>query len=382
MVNIQGSYYLQIGIDNSEYTDFINVNNLSKFAFEEYSGGTLPIFQLVFTCIDMKLFQFLHGVSVLTIVLGVSREDSFITKMRIMNRTFSRESDGALLVNIIGELNLPDFTITPRVEIIKTLSAIEAIQETALNYFNIDSNIDKSDDVQNWIKYGITDKVFIDQTWLHSFFIDGGTPIISYSSDFYFVVRNILQSIKEQAFDWILYDSSTLLQGNENEILVNSNYSFVSSNYASNITYGYDSNITDIDNEYSYYTSLESKPKPITSTSNYEKLENIQRKVKSLPINDNVHKYFNVAFMENTTRLALMSTIQIELTITNSIYYPLRAGQVVLFQSTSKDLSPYLNGVFIIENVKRTITNTGFFTKLKIVKEALNETVTDSEEIY
>src|ERR1019366_1684465 len=198
MLGVDGQYCLQFALGGN--TDWLTTKDFVFFRLSEEAGNSLPQFMLKFKLTnenDSVLSQ-LNETSVITASYGqdpssMGTSTLYITEIELVPAGESWN------VQVQGHLNAPAYLYNKHTGCSPQESGVECVINTAKKYFAIKTNIQKSDDSQNWVQHNVSDKQFVRDTWLHSHspssFISVGISALNNT----FVLKEMGQSYSEGA---------------------------------------------------------------------------------------------------------------------------------------------------------------------------------------
>jgi hypothetical protein len=372
-IEIVGQYYLKIDIGNRE--DFIMPNNLKKFVLIEEAGNVLPVFELY--CVvdetDSDLWKVLNENQDVKITMGKDSNNTesgtfYITKLKI----FPNATNNVELA-LTGMLKQINYIAKRYNEITDEKNSIDVIKDKAGQYFTVDIGDVQTNDKQYWINYNLSDKFFINQLWLH------GKPKtttygIAILMDDTFRIRYLQpKNNNQKSYDWRFIVERT----EDTDIDIGADYTYKSENGFLNIIGGYGKTKKIHELEKQDYTDIESKDGEIffANTDTLNKNTDVEKKVTRLaPINENTHKDYWQAYIDNVTQLCTTST----LSFTNSFYqryekiHPL---DVIMVQHPDKEhkVFDYISGLYIITKVVRNIDAQGLVIHVVANRETPNK---------
>lgn len=349
--------------------------DLQELKIIEEAGNVLPSFSIVFTLQDKDVLRYFNEGNPLEIASGVDDLEMTNVKFRILGKPYiSKLTQHKYLIKLTGLLDNIKYYSDCKTRIVGPMSGIEAIIGVAGNHFNVDTNIQKSQDRQNWIQPNISDKAFINQVWMHSF-IPGSFPAIGISSRGDFILRDV-KKLAKSGYQWT-FTSTDVLKDNE---IAFDTWSLGSSTGFINAWTGYSKEkpLWDVD---SGVASI-SKPflQPIlASTSELDRMEDIGKRSDDFNlINENVHPQYWSAFQNNLSYLAIFSSGANLLLQFSGRYVDLKVLDLVFLRDLDINLQGsegYYSGSYIISKVARIVESKNFTTLVQLTRESLGELI-------
>lgn len=371
MIGIEGSYRFLFSIAGQE--DFLDEPDLQELKIIEEAGNVLPSFSIVFTLQDKDVLRYFNEGNPLEIASGVDDLEMTNVKFRILGKPYiSKLTQHKYLIKLTGLLDNIKYYSDCKTSIFGPMSGIEAIIGAAGNHFNVDTNVQKSQDHQNWIQPNISDKAFINQVWMHSF-LPGSFPAIGISSRGDFILRDV-KKLAKSGYQWT-FASTDVLKDNEiafDTWILNSSTGFI------NAWSGYEREkpVWDID------TGVESISKPslqpiLSSTEKMDRMREIGTRGEDFSvINKNVHSNYHLAFQQNLGYLSVFSSGANILLQFSGRYIDLKVLDLVFLRDLDINLQGsegYYSGSYIISKVARIVESKNFTTLVLLTRDALGE---------
>lgn len=155
--------------------DFIDPENLISFVLYENAGNLRPILKMSFTLTDMKILNLINAGNLLEISFGINEPSKDVVKFQftedISNLNYTLGSN----VNVTAALYIPKMMEYTRCHTYSNTYSYDVIKQIADRHrMNFVSNINSTNDRQNWYQNGKTDWDFLSQVW-HSSYITNKT---------------------------------------------------------------------------------------------------------------------------------------------------------------------------------------------------------------
>jgi len=372
MIAVQGQFYFKCSAGSKK--DFIDTENLKFFEVVESCGVILPYFKLVFLTSDDNIVSKLHEGQPLNIQFGKS-PDSFDDMVLSCNKVHAMP-DGANRqeVTVSGFLGKNNFLSQPKINITGKISGVEAVKATVSKSFNYPStNVQKSQDLMNWVQYNTTDRNFVFDTVMHAY-TKGSVLATAICANGDFRLRDIKVDLAKKAnkVDWKISNSSK-----DDKDIRHGTYQVQSTHgYMNSLgTSGYEINT------FTPETGVEAthvqKAEVITALSkSVSKSAEVESRYFGTQMqNQNVHENFWKAYQQNLVGLLSLSTVKINLPL-DEAYRAIRPLDVVMFKDVSlidKTTSNEMySGIYLVSKVTRGIFKMKCTVSIEICREAFN----------
>ena len=371
MIGLKGQYLFAFSIAGKN--DFIQEADLQLFKVVEDAGNILPSFEFVFTLEDTSILRYLNEGNPLEMAMG--EDDIAMTNInfRILNKQISKISQHKYLIRLTGLYDDMSYYTDCRINITDKVSGIEAIIDTAENHFGIDTNVTKSQDQQYWVQSNVSNKMFINQVWMHSWLVNS-FPAIGITSDGIFVIRDVKKLIKkltteDYAWKFISTDSTKPDELTFDQYKVESNTGFI------NLWVGYEreKEVLNLD------TGVEGVITPSLNTmlslsTDLDRMADIGTRASEFGVvNENVHPKYWVAYQQNLSYLSIFGSTKIVLQFTGK-YANIRVLDLVLLRDMDLELKQseeYYSGAYLVTRVTRILENKNFITMIHLNRESL-----------
>jgi len=371
LIGLKGQYLFSFSIAGKN--DFIQEADLQLFKVVEDAGNILPSFEFVFTLEDTSILRYLNEGNPLEMAMG--EDDIAMTNInfRILNKQISKISQHKYLIRLTGLYDDMSYYTDCRINITDKVSGIEAIIDTAENHFGIDTNVTKSQDQQYWVQSNVSNKMFINQVWMHSWLVNS-FPAIGITSDGIFVIRDVKKLIKkltteDYAWKFISTDSTKPDELTFDQYKVESNTGFI------NLWVGYEreKEVLNLD------TGVEGVITPSLNTmlslsTDLDRMADIGTRASEFGVvNENVHPKYWVAYQQNLSYLSIFGSTKIVLQFTGK-YANIRVLDLVLLRDMDLELKQseeYYSGAYLVTRVTRILENKNFITMIHLNRESL-----------
>jgi len=322
---------------------------------------------------DTSILRYLNEGNPLEMAMG--EDDIAMTNInfRILNKQISKISQHKYLIRLTGLYDDMSYYTDCRINITDKVSGIEAIIDTAENHFGIDTNVTKSQDQQYWVQSNVSNKMFINQVWMHSWLVNS-FPAIGITSDGIFVIRDVKKLIKkltteDYAWKFISTDSTKPDELTFDQYKVESNTGFI------NLWVGYEreKEVLNLD------TGVEGVITPSLNTmlslsTDLDRMADIGTRASEFGVvNENVHPKYWVAYQQNLSYLSIFGSTKIVLQFTGK-YANIRVLDLVLLRDMDLELKQseeYYSGAYLVTRVTRILENKNFITMIHLNRESL-----------
>lgn len=225
MIKFDGQIVYTFSIGDKK--DFISVENLKSFRLFETAGNIRPIMHLSFELEDKDLIKYLNAGNILTISFGVDEVKKETIMFELFNDDTNLNRNLGYDTTIKGALYLPKFTNDSGCHYYGNKTSLEVISSIAEdNKFNLNTNIKKTNDKQEWFVQGQTTWDFLRELWLSSYINDDTFTSLAFDdSNIYFYDMKELCS---QPAKWIFSNERLT---NENSNVINIGGYTVSNDY-------------------------------------------------------------------------------------------------------------------------------------------------------
>lgn len=370
MIGIAGQYLMSFDLDDNR--DFILRDYLNEFTIIEDSGNVLPTFELEFITLDEDILPKLNETKQLKLSFGVDQENLFDVPLQIFKMIYVENGREGYIVSISGIYDKSEYIIDPSVFISEKKSGIEVASDTILKNFKLESNVDKSGDIQNWIQFNTSDQRFVMDTILHSNIKDS-FPLMAITIDGIFRLKDVKEDLNRSGdkYDYRL----TMNPKKPNDIRYDNNPRLTSNTGFINNIAGYGREVLEQNQDSGVNTTFIEESEPIMAlTKNLARKDNV-RFAGTKVINENVHANYWKSYQNNITNIISLGNISVIITI-DDYFYPIHPLDLIMLNAPSKkstNSSEYVSGLYYVSKVSRTWSNNKFTTSLLICREAVNQ---------
>lgn len=373
MIGIKGQWFLQLSLGDKK--SFIAPQDLINFEIASKLGLYLPEFILIFRTIDDEITTLLNEGNKLKVTMGLDSDHSFTSEFIILKTLKEEQGSNQILIECHGLLNHLKF-LDNKISTSEKISGVEEVLNQMKMFFaDIDTNIEKSQDKQNWIKFNISSRQHVSNVLLHSW-VEGSWLSCGIDMDGVFILRDIMKKIRDKGsdkYDWRF----TKNPADERDIYYSKIGQMINDSGFVNAFAGYDR--TQLVNDFASgeQSVIQSSSEPLLSQA--EKLmrdKEVERRNMELVIkSNNLHDKYYEAFMKNLTQMSLFGTVTFPIVFENE-YVPLKLLDLVMYSATSKKDSKFFNepdsGLYFITKIIRIQRNNSFGTKVFLSREAVN----------
>lgn len=371
MIGVAGQYRFLVSIAGEE--DFLIESDLQELKIVEEAGNVLPSFSIVFILQDRTILKYLNEGNPFEIAFGVDDLELTNIRFRIFGKPYiSKLTQHQYLIKLVGLYDAIKYYSDCKVGVTAPMSGIEAIINAAGNHFEVDTNIQRSQDRQSWIQSNISDKSFVNQVWMHSY-LPGSFPAIGISGEGDFIIRDIKKLSKEK-YKWIFTSTDI---NKSNEIAIES-WVLGSSTGFANAWMGYEREKP----LWNPDTGIASISKPslqplLATTSSLDRLGEVGTRADDFGIlNENVHANYHRAFQQNLGYLSLFSSGSVILLQFTGRYIGVKVLDLVFLRDLDIDLKGaegYYSGSYLVSRVARIVESKKFVTLVQLTRESLSE---------
>jgi len=349
--------------------------DLQELKIIEEAGNVLPSFSIVFTLEDKDVLRYFNEGNPLEIAFGVDDLEMTNVKFRILGKPYiSKLTQHKYLIKLTGLLDNIKYYSDCKVNIVGPMSGIEAVIGAAGNHFSVDTNVQKSQDRQNWIQPNVSDKAFINQVWMHSYLL-GSFPAIGISSRGDFILRDV-KKLAKSGYTWVFTSTDV---SKENEIAFDT-WSLGSATGFINAWSGYEREkpVWDIDTGSSQIIkpSLQTIMAP---SSDLDRMADVGKRAQEFGLlTENVHTNYHLAFQQNLGYLSVFSSGSVVLLQFSGRYVDLKVLDLVFLRDLDINLQGsegYYSGSYLIAKIARIVESKNFTTLVQLTRESLGELI-------
>lgn len=372
MIGVSGSWLAKFSV--GDFDDFINdAGDLIEFTVIEEAGNVLPTCAITFLSVQDGLLPLLNEGQTIKVQIGKELSDLKDIEISISKLNTVKQGDSKRLFEITGFASKIDYITDVSAEISDKKSGIEVVLETVSKSFEVDSNIRKSKDQQNWIQHSITDKKFVNNCLLHCDLGDS-YPMYAITCDGRFILRDTLKYVKTKSS---LVDLRFVKQEMGPKDIVYEGLATTSSNSGFlNNWLGYGRTTLAYDFETGEIKEVNVSTETLLSlSSEVDKASTISDRFNGTKGNsENVHSNFWESYQKNLHSLINLSRISVALNFTNNLIdvSPLDLCFFSEPSTESNTSSEYVSGLYLVSKVVRSIANNRVTMTVMLNREALN----------
>ena len=378
-IGVEGQFYLKFKIGNEE--DFLDKDDLVGFTVYEYPGNVLPTFVLSFRTREESVVRNLNEGNLIQAQYGKNIESLSDVKLSPSILKVAKEGADYTYFDVSGYASEINYITDHDLLITEEVSAIEAsITVAQSSGFKVEGNITKSLDKQRWIQPNITDKAFVNDTYLRAVTPDNSSVAVAITADGKFIIKDIKKYLNtksadpEQPYDWKFtknpekerdypYDADTITDSQSGLI---------------NNWLGYGREIKEINNETGEVNTILENPEVVLALSkDLDKLKSVgDRYGGSRFRSDNVHEAFHSSHNHNLLFLANLSKIEETLSVSDE-FFKIKPLDLAMFSIESTESlgesSDYRSGMFLVSGLVRTFQANKIITTVLLNRDAFNE---------
>ena len=146
-IEVKNQFILQLDLPNKK--DFVAVQDFKELCYYEQAGMMLPAITLTFTVRDESILDYLNSGNLLTIGLGRTAEKMITMVFKLVLDNSAKRPSVGQEVTLSGVYYNNDFTINNTSKVLGNMSSLEVVNSVGKKYFNIVTNITKTNDRQN-----------------------------------------------------------------------------------------------------------------------------------------------------------------------------------------------------------------------------------------
>lgn len=379
-IGVDGQFYLNFKVGNND--NFLTKDDFIEFTVYEYPGNLLPTFEWSFRTQDESVLKRLNEGNLLQAQYGRTRDDLVDVQLSPSSVNTFKDGENFSVFNITGFASQISYVTNHNLQITPEQSAVEAIIAVAqANGFVVQGNIQTSRDKQRWIQPNISDKSFVNDTYLRAD-VQNGAVSVAITADGQFIVKDILSDIERPAnnrFDWKFTKSPQT----EKDVVYDSDGSIESQAGFINNWIGYGRAIKLIDNETGDVSDILEQPDVILSLSNaLDKYSAINDRYGGVRFqSESVHSSFWERYNHNLIFLANLSKISNTFSVSDR-YFPIKPLDLCMYseEGTINNVvsSDFKSGLYVCSGVIRTFQADRTNTTLILNREAFNEVINEA----
>jgi len=369
MIGVEGQYLLKVSLGDLD--DFLKEEDLISFTLIEEVGNVLPQFELMFTTADADILSYISEGNKLQISLGSHHLELLPSPYMIFSKQIAKAGHQLFRLKLVGLYDAPRYLSEDKSRAFSGNSSEVIVQIAQENGFTVDNQA-TTNDAQNWLQSSISDKLFVNKVWLHSW-IDNSVLTLAITSDGSFLLRDIRKlATEDEKWKFVPNDPRS-----DKEHSYGGDYVVISETGFLNQYAGYGRQFEQISLLDSTIETVVPDISPIFGLSQaLDRFAELVGKRKSvqLPVNDNVHSNYWKAYFNNLAFLSSLSSTRIQLTVAG-YYLPVRPLDLVHFYEydpNNKISVGAYSGLYVVTKVSRVITNKSFQTHIEISREVLN----------
>lgn len=173
MIQLKGQLtaLFSIGDGTNEKKDFISVENLESLTIFTHAGNIRPSVELKFILDDPSIISYLNAGNNLKVAFGVEEITKDEINFQLISDDTKVQPKLGYSVKIVGVMYFPKFTSNVRSQLFSGVTSIEVLKSIVKNNTSLKfvTNIDRTNDKQDWFQSGETNWEFMQDVWLHSY---------------------------------------------------------------------------------------------------------------------------------------------------------------------------------------------------------------------
>lgn len=357
--------------------------DLRELEMIEVAGAGLPMFRGLLTCYDHEVRAMFHEGTKLNLKYSDDRSDGpeYIDTTIILTKTMVTRTDSTYNIVFTGLYDAMSYLVEHKQRAFRDKSAVEVMLEVAKDHFpasRVSSNVPKSEERMTWLQAAVPDKKFVADTWLHSDLPDS-FPLLGITVDGRFLIRDMKALIREYKAQprWEFFQN-VADDSDPRKLWYNGDYVITNNSGFMNHWLGYGNTLDVRDVELGEYEEVleHSAPQLAKSASFTRMAEADGRRGTPQWLNDNVHPRYWHAYQQNSTQLALYSTVTVDLTYDDKLHQDMRLFDLCYFAESKVTKDHYDNpftGLYVIAKLSRRFTDNGVTTTVQLSRETLND---------
>jgi hypothetical protein len=383
MLKVDGQFQINLTVAGSGQLG-VSSPDLRELELIEVAGVGLPMVKGVVVCTDYEARALFHEGNKLTISYGVGNgeKDDIIDTQFFMTRVTVSRTNSQYNIAFVGVYDAMSYLVEHKQRSFKDLSAVEAIVKVAKDHFApqlVDSNVEKSNDRMTWLQAAIPDKSFIAATWMHAD-LPKSFPMIGISADGHFRLRDLATLISSDGANpaWQFFPDLKEDETDETKQWYHGDYHIDNNSGFMNHWLGYGNTLDIRDVELGEYEEvLEHTAPQLAKASEFPRNADADgRRGTPQPLNDNEYPRYWHSYQQNTTQLALYSTVTVKLSFDDKLHKEMRVLDLVYFAEANNKQDQFDNpftGLYIISKLSRKFTAKQIITTVQLSRETLTD---------
>ena len=325
-------------------------------------GNVLPTFVFSFRSREERLLSKLNEGQLVKVRSGIDPLEVKEVTLSISKLKTTKEGEEYINYECSGFASNIKYITNPRTGISGNVSGIERASELISNYFKLSSNITKSRDKQNWISYGISDKLAVNKCLLHCN-LPNSFPVYAITGDGRFILRDFKKYAASAAQTpvWnltrnangpkdIIFDSDPILESKSG--FMNNWLGYGRKLLSNNVEKGIIQEI------------LEGSSITLAMSKEIEKSKGIATRFAGTEmLSDNVDPNYWNSYYRNLQGLANLSRIELAVSYSNQ-FFNVQPLDLFMFNETALDsetrYADYHSGLYVLSNLVTSIVNKNF----------------------
>jgi hypothetical protein len=372
MVGIAGQYIMIVSLGDAG--DFIEEENLIRFALVSETGNVLPTFQLFFKSADDDVLNYINEGNRLDITIGTDIDNVISVPLIISRKNIGKYGEGERRIELYGVFDALGYINNDNMYISDKKSGVQVVKDITDKYFETDFNIDSSSDLQYWTQYNITDRNFVNGTYLHSWHPSSffATAI---TSDGVFRLYDIKKKLLED-YKWKF---TSKLENRSKDIEYGGYFPIDIFNGVINNLSGYGAQ-RPVNNIEAGTTDTQSDLiETLIALGPFDKRNDlIKKSYETRPVNTNVHVNYWKAYDKNRQYLMHYSSHQVSLVFYNA-FKLLNPLDLVMFVDTgvgagnTSSTSEHYSGLYLVQKVAINVVGNSLSTVIEMTRESSNK---------
>lgn len=382
MLKVDGHFQINLTIDGAESIG-IPTPELRELELIEVAGVGLPMVKGLVVCYDHEARALFHEGNKLTISYGIGNgeKDDIVDTKFIMTHISVTRTNAQYNIGFTGLYDAMSYLVEHKQRAFSDVSAIEAIVTVAKDHFAadfVDSNVEKSNDRMTWLQAAIPDKKFISDTWMHAD-LPESFPMIAISVDGHFRIRDLATLIATDGAKPAWQFFPDIKEGDDpTKLWYHGDYHIDTNSGFMNHWLGYGNTLDVRDVELGEYEEvLEHSAPQLAKASAFPRNADADgRRGTPQPLNDNEHPRYWHAYQQNTTQLALYSTVSVKLSFDDKLHKNMRVLDLVYFAEANSNQEQYDNpftGLYVISKLSRKFSHNTIVTTVELSRETLTD---------
>lgn len=377
-MKVSGQFDIKLDLVGAPET-MTKAPDLKELEMIEVAGVGLPMFKGRLVCYDHEVRAMFHEGTKLNLKYSddYASGPEYVDTTIVLTNTMVTRTNNTYNIAFTGLYDAMGYLVEHKQRSFADVSAVEAMLAVAGDHFRADSNLPKSEDRMTWLQAAVPDKKFIAETWLYADFPES-FPMLGITVDGRFLIRDMDKLIQDFADVPVWEFFHNVQGGGGNKLWYNGDYTISNNSGFINHWLGYGNTLDVHDLDLGEYEEvLEDVPPKLAKSSAFTRMaEATGRRGTPQWLNDNVHPRYWHAYQQNSTQLALYSTVNVTLSYDDKLHTDMRLFDLCYFAEPQSGKMQYDNpftGLYVISKLSRRFNDNGVTTTVQLSRETLND---------